>query len=192
MPLNTRVGRCVTKLRNKYGYGKAIGICQYSTKQNYLTGKKMRRKKKGGTLSVKTWLIKGTAANFNKFKQDIFNNTQEYPHADDSEIADIMDYNQSLIDNYENGDITNAVWLTMTWKDAEQGKAWYPGQSDNKANALTNCEGTCYIIENGVIRPRFQRQISHGGKRKTHKNKLKHQYKKKRRRKNKTKKKRKK
>ena len=48
MPLNTRVGRCVTKLRNKYGYGKAIGICQHSTKQNYLTGKTMRRKKKGG------------------------------------------------------------------------------------------------------------------------------------------------
>ena len=48
MPLNTRVGRCVTKLRKKYGYGKAIGICQHSTKQNYLTGKKMRRKKKGG------------------------------------------------------------------------------------------------------------------------------------------------
>ena len=45
MPLNTRVGRCVTKLRNKYGYGKAIGICQHSTKQNYLTGKKTRRKK---------------------------------------------------------------------------------------------------------------------------------------------------
>ena len=39
MPLNTRVGRCVTKLRKKYGYGKAIGICQHSTKQNYLTGK---------------------------------------------------------------------------------------------------------------------------------------------------------
>lgn len=45
MPLNTRVGRCVTKLRNKYGYGKAIGICQHSTKQNYLTGKRTRRKK---------------------------------------------------------------------------------------------------------------------------------------------------
>jgi hypothetical protein len=45
MPLNTRVGRCVTKLRNRYGYGKAIGICQHSTKQNYLTGKRTRRKK---------------------------------------------------------------------------------------------------------------------------------------------------
>jgi len=45
MPLNTRVGRCVTKLRNKYGYGKAIGICQHSTKQNYLTGKTTRNKK---------------------------------------------------------------------------------------------------------------------------------------------------
>ena len=46
MPLNTRVGRCVTKLRKKYGYGKAIGICQHSTKQNYLTGKTMRKKTK--------------------------------------------------------------------------------------------------------------------------------------------------
>ena len=46
MPLNTRVGRCVTKLRNRYGYGKAIGICQHSTKQNYLTGKRTRRKKR--------------------------------------------------------------------------------------------------------------------------------------------------
>ena len=45
MPLNTRVGRCVTKLRKKYGYGKAIGICQHSTKQNYLTGKTIRKKK---------------------------------------------------------------------------------------------------------------------------------------------------
>jgi len=51
MPLNTRVGRCVTKLRDKYGYGKAIGICQHSTKQNYLTGKTMRRKKKKGGAS---------------------------------------------------------------------------------------------------------------------------------------------
>jgi hypothetical protein len=46
MPLNTRVGRCVTKLKNRYGYGKAIGICQHSTKQNYLTGKKQKTKRK--------------------------------------------------------------------------------------------------------------------------------------------------
>jgi hypothetical protein len=54
MPLNTRVGRCVTKLRH-YGYGKAIGICQHSTKQNYLTGKKTRTKtKKTRTRTKKT------------------------------------------------------------------------------------------------------------------------------------------
>jgi len=46
MPLNTRIGRCVTKLRNKYGYGKAIGIRQHSTKQNYLTGKTIKKKQK--------------------------------------------------------------------------------------------------------------------------------------------------
>ena len=42
MPLNTRVGRCVTRLKKKYGYGPAIGICQKSTKQHYMTGKSMR------------------------------------------------------------------------------------------------------------------------------------------------------
>ena len=62
MPKGTRVHRCVSKLRKKYKYGKAIGICQKSTKQNYMTGKPIRqtkykkrrkknrtRKKKGGT-----------------------------------------------------------------------------------------------------------------------------------------------
>ena len=47
MPEGTRVHRCVTKLRKKYGYGKAIGICQHSTQQNYLTGKRKTRKKRG-------------------------------------------------------------------------------------------------------------------------------------------------
>ena len=46
MPSNTRVGRCVAKLKKKYKYGKAIGICQYSTKQNYLTGKTISKKKR--------------------------------------------------------------------------------------------------------------------------------------------------
>ena len=50
MPTNTRVGRCVRKLTKKYGYSGAIGICQKSTKQHYMTGKtlKKRKKNKGG------------------------------------------------------------------------------------------------------------------------------------------------
>lgn len=54
MPKNTRVGRCVGKLTRKYGYTGAIAICQKSTKQNYMTGKKLkslkkkRKKKRGG------------------------------------------------------------------------------------------------------------------------------------------------
>ena len=40
MPKGTRVGRCIEYLKHKYGYGPAIGICQKSTKQNYMTGKK--------------------------------------------------------------------------------------------------------------------------------------------------------
>ena len=61
MPKGTRVHRCVSKLRKKYKYSKAIGICQKSTKQNYMTGKRIQqtkrkkkhrkktRKKRGGT-----------------------------------------------------------------------------------------------------------------------------------------------
>ena len=44
MPKNTRVGRCIEYLKDRYGYGPAIGICQRSTKQNYMTGKKMHIK----------------------------------------------------------------------------------------------------------------------------------------------------
>ena len=50
--MRTRVHRCVNLLRKKYGYGGAIGICQKSTKQNYMTGKrirKTRRKKRSYT-----------------------------------------------------------------------------------------------------------------------------------------------
>ena len=43
---NTRVRRCVGKLKKKYKIGKAIAICQYHTKQGYKTGKKLRRNKR--------------------------------------------------------------------------------------------------------------------------------------------------
>ena len=46
MPEGTRVHRCVEYLKIKHGYGKAIGICQKSTKQNYMTGKSMRKTQK--------------------------------------------------------------------------------------------------------------------------------------------------
>ena len=44
MPKNTKVGRCVTKLKGK-GKSKqsAIRICQASTKQSYKTGKKPKK-----------------------------------------------------------------------------------------------------------------------------------------------------
>jgi len=49
MPQNTRAYRCVHKLKKKYGLSGAIGICQKATKQSYMTGrtlKKKRRKKR--------------------------------------------------------------------------------------------------------------------------------------------------
>ncbi len=42
MPKNTRVYRCVQKIKGEYGYGSAIAICQKSTKQAYQTGKPLK------------------------------------------------------------------------------------------------------------------------------------------------------
>ena len=46
MPKNTRVYRCVNKLKKKYSYSKSIAICQKSNKQNYMTVKKIQKKTK--------------------------------------------------------------------------------------------------------------------------------------------------
>ncbi len=45
MPKGTRVHRCVEKLTERYGYSGAIGICQKSTRQSYMTGKTLRKKR---------------------------------------------------------------------------------------------------------------------------------------------------
>ena len=91
MPLNTRVGRCVTKLRKKYGYGKAIGICQHSTKQNYLTGKTMRKKtKRAGmrpSLTLKTHM--GT-----KYMMKVDDNNQ--PVLNQKGMIELYDYKRAL------------------------------------------------------------------------------------------------
>ena len=42
MPKNTRVHRCVDKLKKAKEEGAAIAICQASTKQGYATGKKLK------------------------------------------------------------------------------------------------------------------------------------------------------
>jgi|TARA_B000000475_G_scaffold269273_1_gene262998 hypothetical protein len=47
MPKNTRVGRCVQKLKPKHGKG-AYAICQKSTKQSYKTGKSLNAARKRG------------------------------------------------------------------------------------------------------------------------------------------------
>ena len=46
MPKGTRVHRCVQALSDKHGYSGAIAICQKSTKQSYMTGKRRTRRKK--------------------------------------------------------------------------------------------------------------------------------------------------
>ena len=46
MPKGTRVHRCVKKLTDRYGYSGAIAICQKSTRQNYMTGKTIRKKRR--------------------------------------------------------------------------------------------------------------------------------------------------
>ena len=53
---NTRVFRCLQKVKKTRKIGAAIAICQSSTKQNYRTGKRLKNKKtkKGGGKSKKT------------------------------------------------------------------------------------------------------------------------------------------
>lgn len=45
MPKNTRVHRCVDRLRLSRPYGQAIAICQKATKQNYMTGHTIKTKR---------------------------------------------------------------------------------------------------------------------------------------------------
>ena len=53
MPKNSRVGRCVGRLTQKYGYGGAIGICQKSTKQKLYDWEKNAKTKKKGAKKPK-------------------------------------------------------------------------------------------------------------------------------------------
>ena len=43
MPEGTKVASCVDKLTPKYGKGRAIAICQSTTKQAYMTGKPIKK-----------------------------------------------------------------------------------------------------------------------------------------------------
>ena len=45
MPKNSKVGRCVSKVKRKgMGKGSAIAVCQKSTGQSYRTGRKSKKK----------------------------------------------------------------------------------------------------------------------------------------------------
>jgi len=46
MPQNTRVYRCVHRLKKKYGLSGAIGICQKATKQSYMTGRTLKKRRR--------------------------------------------------------------------------------------------------------------------------------------------------
>ncbi len=165
MPLNTRVGRCVTKLRNKYGYGKAIGICQHSTKQNYLTGetmrkKKTRRRKKRGGQSSPTWIIKATPAAVNKFRTKIFN-SPKYISVEDEEAADIMDYISVEAETNDDDD----RWFMMKFDEG----VWYPGEEPTYNKSISECSLPCYHVDSTGIRPILTRQTSHGSQKRRRK-----------------------
>ena len=68
---NTRVFRCVKKVKKTRKMGAAIAICQSSTKQNYRTGRRLKNKKtnkRGGNKSKK---IKSLTKIFQQYP-DIF------------------------------------------------------------------------------------------------------------------------
>ena len=164
MPLNTKVGRCVTKLKGKYGYGKAIGICQHSTKQNYLTGKTMRkkktrrrkkrsRKKRGGQHSP-TWIIQMTPAALSKFKTMIYQNPK-YISTADEEAEKIINYFISYAET--NSSINH--WVMMTYDNGH----WFPGQQPNYDKSVLECSRPCYKVDSAGIKPVLKRTSSRGG-----------------------------
>jgi len=47
MPKNTKVARCVRKVKAKGGAKNPYAVCQASTGQSYQTGKKIKKKREG-------------------------------------------------------------------------------------------------------------------------------------------------
>jgi hypothetical protein len=46
MPKGTRVEKCYTRLKKKYGPGRAAAMCQSSTKQSLHTGKSLGKRRR--------------------------------------------------------------------------------------------------------------------------------------------------
>ena len=67
-PKNTRVFRCVQKVKKKQEIGAAIAICQSSTKQSYRTGKTL--KKKGGRKKTRRKRGRGKCASKPKYNDE--------------------------------------------------------------------------------------------------------------------------
>lgn len=136
------------------------------TKQKKIKKRQKKTRRKYGGNNSKTWIFKATHVNFNKFKDDIFNNQENYSEDIDTEIDLIMEYYEDMI-NSVMGE-SDIPWIVMTWKNGENGHVWYPGQTNSKSESLKECDiekGKCYIIDNGVITSRWQRKMSRGGKR---------------------------
>jgi len=72
-PRNTRVFRCVQKVKKKHKIGDAIAICQSSTKQSYRNGRSL----KGGRLNKKT--LKKRGGNKSKKIKSFIKIFQQYP-----------------------------------------------------------------------------------------------------------------
>jgi len=139
MPKGTRVHRCVSKLRKKYKYGKAIGICQKSTKQNYMTGKpirqtkykKKRRKKKTRKMRGKgaiqsyfareqpqrdyTWNVAQFNGDYDDFGAaqhilELIMRTDDFRSPEEEEVHR-TEHQRSIIDNYHDPD--RRLWQTL-------------------------------------------------------------------------------
>ena len=139
MPKGTRVHRCVSKLRKKYKYSKAIGICQKSTKQNYMTGKpirqtkykKKRRKKKTRKMRGKgaiqsyfareqpqrdyTWNVAQFNGDYDDFGAaqhilELFMRTDDFRSPEEEEVHR-TEHQRSIIDDYHDPD--RRLWQTL-------------------------------------------------------------------------------
>ena len=118
-PRNTRVFRCVQKVKKKHKIGDAIAICQSSTKQGYRTGKKLNLKGKK-TL----WNKKGVILTWIKYKKTVKKTPKCVIKPGDVKLDQIVNKNQG------NG---AAKKITLQFlKKFEKDRIWLEVRANNK------------------------------------------------------------
>ena len=128
-------------------------------------GRKAKKTRKGRA-NIKTWIIKVTPNAVSTFENKIFN-SGAYRSTEDDDAEAIMSYLKEESMNVQ----PSGRWFVMVYEDG----FWYPSSPEvdesnsNYRNALKECKGTCFKIQNENILPILRGRAARSGKRKTNK-----------------------